>query len=257
MIPAAPRLSTRTPPLVNKIGAALLEALFPHYCVLCGLRSYRTVPLCHDCESEMPINHHCCVRCAIPLPATTANKPAPHCGACLRQPPAYDRVIAPWLYDEYLAYLIHRWKYQGERRLTGVLAALWHQRVTPGRPVDAVVPVPLHWRRHWQRGFNQAELLGRELLATSAQSGSCQLTAKLARRRLATAAQSGMNARLRSRNLQGAFTVSGRCDNLRVAIVDDVLTTGATAAALAQELRAAGADYIEVWCLARTPAPGG
>jgi ComF family protein len=246
------------PFLVNKIGANLLEAWFPHYCLLCGLRSYRPVPLCLDCESEMPVNQHGCVRCAIPLPARAGIETAQHCGACLRQPPAYDRVIAPWLYDEYLAHLIHRWKFHGEQRLTRVLAALWLQRVEPGRrPVDTVVPVPLHWRRGWQRGFNQAELLGREILATSPHPGTCQLTTKLARRRLPTVAQSGINARLRSRNLQGAFTVSGRCDNLRVAIVDDVLTTGATAAALAKELRAAGADYIEVWCLARTPAPGG
>ena len=65
-----------------------------------------------------------------------------------------------------------------------------------------------------------------------------------------------MNAAERARNLRGAFTARRPCDNLRIAIVDDVLTTGATAAAMATVLHAAGAGHIEVWCLARTPAPG-
>ncbi len=243
--------------MVNDIGACLLDGLFPHYCALCGLRSHRQVPLCPECESEMPVNHHCCVRCAIPLPPAGALcNTARLCGSCLQNPPPFHRAIAPWLYDEYLAHLIHQWKFHRERRMTTLLAALWRQRVELQPTVDLLVPVPLHWRRRWQRGFNQSELLCRQLLATCPELKSSKLAHRLVRRQRPTAAQAGMNARQRAGNLNGAFTVRGPCDNLRIAIVDDVLTTGATAAAVADVLSTAGASYIEVWCLARTPSPG-
>lgn len=244
--------------MVNNIGARLLDGLFPHHCALCGLRSYRDVALCLACERDMPLNHHCCWRCAIPLPALT-DPPTPvtprQCGSCLNSPPPFDRVCAPWLYEEYFAHLIQRWKFQREQRLTALLASLWRQKAQLHSPPDVLVPVPLHWRRHWQRGFNQSELLCRQWLASCPELQYCTLAHRLIRRQRATAAQSGMNARQRARNLRGAFTVHKPCDNLRIAVVDDVFTTGATAVAMANALRAAGARRIEVWCLARTPAP--
>jgi ComF family protein len=242
--------------MVNNLGARLLDGLFPHHCALCGLRSHREVPLCLACQGEMPINHYCCTRCAIPLPASTDPDATRLCGACLQKPPAFDRVIAPWLYGEYLAHLIHQWKFHRERRMTKLLAALWQQRAQIHAPVDLLVPVPLHWRRRWQRGFNQSELLCRQLLRTCPELKFCEPAYGLVRRHRATAAQTAMNARARASNLKGAFTVCRPCTKLRIAIVDDVLTTGATAAAVADALATAGASYIEVWCLARTPSPG-
>ena len=241
--------------MVNNLAALVLDGLFPHYCALCGLRSQRPVPLCAACEQEMPLNLGGCARCAIPLPAAEAG-PARVCGECLRMPPPYERVVAPWLYGEYFAHLIHQWKYLRDRRMTGLLAALWLRHAQPRAGIDVLVPVPLHWRRHWWRGFNQSELLSRELLATAPALRNVKLAPHLVKRARATASQSGMTARQRAGNLRGAFTVRGRCDNLRIAIVDDVFTTGATAAAMAAALAAAGAPYVEVWCLARTPAPG-
>ncbi len=242
--------------MVNKISASLLDGLFPHHCALCGLRSHRPVPLCLECQREMPLNQHCCARCALPLPATTDADTARFCGSCQHTPPPFDRVIAPWLYEEYFAHLIHQWKFHRERRMTPLLAALWQQHAKYHAPVDVLVPVPLHWRKRWQRGFNQSELLCRQLHATCPELKSCRIAHRLVKRQRATAAQAGMGARQRRNNLKGAFIVCGPCDGLRIAIVDDVLTTGATATAMANVLAGAGASYIEVWCLARTPAPG-
>lgn len=242
--------------MVNEFAMRLLDGVFPHYCVLCGLRSRRPVPLCLECEQEMPPNDCCCRQCAIPLPPSAGTTDARLCGQCLQTPPPFDRVIAPWLYGEYFAYLIHQWKYRRDRRMTQLLAKLWLQGARVHEPIDTVVPVPLHWRKRWWRGYNQSELLCHELFATVPELRYCQFSPGLVKRRRATASQSGMTAPQRARNLDGAFTVQGRCDNLRIAIVDDVLTTGATAAAVARALTAAGATYVEVWCLSRTPAPG-
>lgn len=140
--------------------------------------------------------------------------------------------------------------------LTPLLASLWLQQAGDITPVDVLIPVPLHWRRQWQRGFNQAELLARQLCSSDDRVSDAILDHRSVRRHRATMAQSGTDARHRASNLRGAFTVFRRYDNLRVAIVDDVLTTGATAASLAVALRDAGARRVEAWCLARTPAPG-
>ena len=242
--------------MVNSAAAALLAGLFPNYCVLCGLRSHRSVPLCADCQGELRPNLCCCHNCAIPLPRATATRAAQLCGKCQQSPPPFNRVISPWLYSEQLAYIIQRWEYQGEKRLTPLLSSLWLQQVRYLTPVDLLIPVPLHWRRLWQRGFNQSDLLCRQLRLSRPALAGIPLEHRLVHRHRATAAQSGSNATQRAGNLRGAFTARRPCDNLRIAIVDDVLTTGATASAVARVLRAAGASHIEVWCLARTPTPG-
>ena len=241
---------------IRETASRLLEGLFPHTCCLCRLPAADRRPLCRPCLADLQANASCCVRCAIPLPPAAGAEPSRQCGACLSAPPPFQRVVAPWLYSEELAYLIHRWKYDGERRLTALLADLWLQRVPEPGGVDVMVPVPLHWRRLWRRGFNQSGLLCDRLRRASPALAAVPVDHRLVRRQRATTPQSGLPAGRRVGNLRRAFTVQGACANLRIAIVDDVLTTGATAAALAGALREAGAGHVEVWCLARTPAPG-
>lgn len=239
---------------VNRLRG-LLDALLPQHCALCGLPSGRELPLCLDCAAELPPNDRPCERCALPLPLPLPLRESrgPRlCGACLAAPPPFDRVRAPWLYGEYLGYLIHRWKYAGDLTLTPLLAELWLTGGPPA-PVDALVPVPLHWWRQWRRGFNQSELLARQL----ARRGAPQVASGLIRRTRHTTPQSAAGVGARARNLRGAFTVRGACDNLRLAVIDDVFTTGATAAEVARTLKREGAAHVEVWCLARTPKTGG
>ena len=235
--------------MVNKFAATLLDGLFPNYCTLCQLPCAGALPLCDDCRLELPANSCACRRCALPLATETGTT----CGACLRKPPDFDRVVAPWLYGEYLAYLLRRWKFQGDRRLTPLLADLWKQALATPPEVEVIAPVPLHWMRQWRRGYNQSELLARAL---QRQWPHLAVDSSLLRRNRRTRAQSGMNARQRSRNLREAFTASSSCANLRVAVVDDILTTGATAGEVARTLKRAGAAHVEIWCLARTPSPG-
>lgn len=242
--------------MVNRILASLLEGVFPQHCILCNLRSHHTLPLCADCAGDLQPNQHGCARCALPLPLTGPGITQAQCGSCLRNPPPFDRVIAPWLYDELMAHLIHRWKFQREQRLTPLLANLWLQQRDDIGDIDLMLPVPLHWRRLWWRGFNQSLLLCQALRGTNRALASIPLATRALSRTRATAPQSGLDARERAGNLRHAFTVHEPCDNLRVAVIDDVFTTGATAAALAAALRAAGASHVEIWCLARTPSPG-
>lgn len=239
--------------MVNNFREAILEDLFPNHCLLCQLRSHGPYPLCSDCRDELAPNTCACQRCALPLADT--GQTARLCGQCLQTPPPFQQVLAPWLYCEYLAYLIQRWKFQREQRLTALLAELWLEQVPTTNSIDLLVPIPLHWRRQWQRGYNQAELLARRLLSHHPGISPARLETGLLRRGRATRAQSGMDAKARLRNLHGAFTVHKPCDNLRIAVVDDVLTTGATAAAAASALNTAGAAHVEIWCVARTPAP--
>ncbi len=242
--------------MVNKVLTALLTGLFPDHCALCGMRSFRPLPLCRECEYELQANTNCCYRCAIPLPPVLELSSSPLCGKCLQAPPPFQRVIAPWLYCERLAYLIQRWKFHEERGLTPLLTSLWLQQADNLNPVDVLIPVPLHWRRLWQRRFNQSRLLCQQLRILAPELVPARLDHRSVYRSRPTAAQSGMGAVQRAANLRGAFTAKIRYDNLRVAIIDDVFTTGATATAMAVALRSAGASHIEVWCLARTPAAG-
>jgi ComF family protein len=238
--------------MVNNFLQTCLNACFPQTCILCRLPSDRDLPLCCACESDLPTNRFRCSVCALPLPHTQC--PVEHrvCGACQKRPPVFQRAVVPWIYDDNFALLIRRWKYQKQSHLTSLLAALWLQELQDCPRVDVLLPVPLHWRRRWQRGFNQSELLCAKILRARPELGV--LEPGIAQRNRYTNYQSGMSAKERQGNLRDAFTVQEDCDNLRIAIVDDVLTTGATANALAGALQDAGASHIQIWCIARTPA---
>ncbi|EJK98626.1 MULTISPECIES: ComF family protein [Pseudomonas] len=224
------------------------------FCLLCGDATDTPQPLCTPCESELPWLGDQCEVCALPLPMAGLR-----CGQCAARPPAFERVLAPWAYDFPVDSLITRFKHQAKwplGRLMGELLAqsLQHHFDEGLERPDALVPVPLAARRLRQRGFNQATLLAR-WLSTSLQI-PCEET--LLRRTQDTPAQQALDAKARQRNLCQAFALApnASAQNLHLALVDDVLTTGATAQALARLLREAGAARVDVYCLARTPKPG-
>ena len=225
----------------------LLKQLLPYACVLCGKRGTRHLDLCSDCLGRLQRPGLRCPRCALPLPEGTV--PGTLCGRCLRRPPAFDHSLAALLYRPPADRLVLDLKFHARLANARVLARLLAgpARRRP-RPL-ALVPVPLHPARQRQRGFNQsleiARLLGRML--------RIPVAAGLCRRIRPTPAQSGLGAGARRRNLQGAFQVTEREVPARLALIDDVMTTGSTLDAMAHSLRKAGATHIEAWVCARTP----
>lgn len=225
------------------------------HCQLCDeATDHPTHNICTACESELPwLGAHCQV-CAVPLPAHDLI-----CGACQSKPPSFTRVEAPWRYAFPIDNLITRFKHQAQWPYGRLLAELLAEHLTHAydeglpRP-HMLLPVPLARQRQRRRGFNQAQMLADWLGA----SLNLPVRDDWLQRRVDTPAQQGLDAATRKRNLRQAFTLesNARITGCHLALIDDVLTTGATAGILANLLRRAGALRVDVYCLARTPRPG-
>ncbi|KEX92372.1 ComF family protein [Pseudomonas umsongensis] len=225
-----------------------------HHCLLCDEVADGTTPVCMACETELPWLGDHCQRCAVPLPAAGMT-----CGQCLMQPPAFERVVAPWTYNFPIDSLITRFKHSAKwpygHLLGDLLAQSLQHRFNDDLPrPDVLVPVPMSTRRLRQRGFNQAAMLARWL----SERLDVPIDERLLLRPQDTNAQQDLNAEARKRNLHHAFAMASDASvkGRHLALVDDVLTTGATAQALALLLLDAGAIRVDVYCLARTPKPG-
>ena len=223
---------------------SLLWRLLPGVCVLCRSRTERQLDLCEACESDLVRNIDPCPRCAGPTPV-----PGGECPACQLAPPPYSRAVAPFLYRPPLTRLIHGLKRGNGLLEARTLAHLCRDAFLADPPPDVVVPVPLTWRRRARRGYNQAALLA----ARIARSGGPRVDYRSVTRIRHTAPQQSLDAAARRRSLRGAFRCTAGFADADVAIVDDVLTTGATAAEVARSLLAAGARNVRVWTVARTP----
>jgi ComF family protein len=223
-------------------------------CTLCDEPADIALRLCSSCEAELPWLHGRCLVCALPLPGSGLV-----CGSCLKRPPSFDRVEAPWRYAFPVDSLITRFKHQAKWPLGRLLGELLSRHLLHGfdegltRP-DLLLPVPLADRRQRRRGFNQAALLAQWL----GEQLHLPVQAQWLQRVSDTPAQQQLGAAARQRNLRRAFALSAesRVAGLHLALVDDVLTTGATTESLARLLKKAGAARVDVYCLARTPKPG-
>jgi ComF family protein len=223
-------------------------------CLLCAEAADTEHPLCSACEGELPwLGGHCNV-CALPLPATGLT-----CGTCLKRPPSFTRVEAAWRYAFPVDSLITRFKHQAQWPMGRLLAELLSHHLqhafAEGLPrPDLLLPVPLGRKRLRSRGFNQAGMLA-DWLGNNLQ---LPVQERWLLRPQEGAHQQELDAAARKRNLRQAFALDERAEvyGRHVALVDDVLTTGATAEALARLLLKAGAARVDIYCLARTPKPG-
>ena len=227
----------------------MLRFFYPPICVLCGGQGSAGRDLCADCFGELPWNRHPCPRCAAPLPP---DADTPLCGECIKRLPSWDEAMSPLAYGFPADKLVQRFKFEGDLAVGRLLGSLLGEYLAAGdaKP-DCIVPVPLHAARLRERGFNQAVELARPVskrLKIAVRLDVCE-------RSRATQVQSKLDADERRRNLKHAFSVKAPVQGLHVALLDDVVTTGATAESLAKTLREAGARRVSLWSACRAASP--
>jgi ComF family protein len=169
------------------------------------------------------------------------------CSLCRLGLTGFDSVYTFGSYEDTLRGLIHLFKYNQVRPLAAPLGALLARAIPREHRFDVIVPMPLHWKKRWSRGYNQSELLAKEIARRWGLPVS-----KMVRRIKATAPQAGLSNSKRRLNVRGAFVARKGVKGLRVLLIDDVLTTGATASACARVLKRAGASHVAVAAVART-----
>lgn len=230
----------RVPSLVT----SLFDTLYPPRCAACDdvLPAFdvlsRPLELCAACEPTLELIDAACARCGLP------GEPVDECAHCQAEPPSFDGASCLWLYGGASADLLHRYKYEHRPHYAKPLGRLLAELPLP--EADVVTHVPLHSSRRRQRTYDQALYLAQAL---AHQRGvSCEPLLKRVR---ATGRQVGRSRDDRRRNMDGAFAVTGEVRRRSVWLVDDVVTTGATAEACAQALVDAGVQRVHLVCVAR------
>lgn len=217
----------------------IVRSLLPQCCLLCGARSGPSL-LCVKCDASLPrLPAERCPSCALPVCETAI------CGACLRAPPGYDRVSAVFAYSYPLDGLIHALKYGRNLTVARLLGEALAE-TTASERVDMIVPMPLSIQRLRERGFNQALEIARHVAPPGV-----PVSLDAAQRLVDTAAQASLPWKERARNVRGAFLCTEDLAGASIAVVDDVMTTGATLNELAKTLRRAGAAEVRGWIVAR------
>jgi ComF family protein len=240
----------------SRVGGAvrsLVDMLMPPTCIACKAPVATPLGYCSDCWSALPVIEAArCLQCSIPLPIEWSAES--HCLGCLREPPRFDRTAAPFRYEGPARQTVLAFK-NGRDAYAGQMATAMRQAapgwVTPGTLVAAV---PLHRWRLAARGYNQALLLAREI----AQQSGAPLDPDLLVRVRATPRTKGLSRVARKRNAEGAFRLAedgkARIAGREVILVDDVMTSGATASAAAGVLKRGGAARVSILVYARVAA---
>jgi len=232
------------------LANSLLDFALPPRCAGCAEVIEEVGAFCPDCWGRMEwLGNSGCQTCGLPLAATEADC----CARCLADPPGLDRMRAAVAYDEMPRSIVLRLKYGRKVALARTMARYMASLGEPGRTEALVMPVPLHRRRLWTRGFNQSGLVAREL----AKDWGYPFEAGLLRRTKSTVPLKGMSHSQRRNAVAGAFAITdaSRIKGRDIILVDDVLTSGSTAEACARALRKAGAARVELVCWARVVRP--
>jgi ComF family protein len=229
-------------PQLIDIRSKINQILLPPTCVLCGDHAQQNL-VCGRCEADLPWHDGLqCPVCA--LPTGTGET----CGNCLKSPPAFDATHALLAYQFPISTVLQRYKYSGFLAVAHMMGALFARKLHGTPPPDLIVPMPLHPSRLKERGFNQAVEIGRVL----SRRLNIPLDNGLAKRMRATPPQANLAFKERHRNVRGVFSCEPRLAGMRIALLDDVMTTGASLNALAQAAKQTGAARVECWVVART-----
>jgi ComF family protein len=223
----------------------LRSFLYPATCVLCESPGHHDLDLCRPCAQALPHLSTACLQCALPVVTPDASL----CGACRREPPTFDAAVALYHYHPPVDHLIHQLKFHGQLVHARLLGSLLAEHITAcARPrLDYIIPVPLHPRRLCSRGYNQALELARHV----GRRLEVSVNHRAARRIRHTDPQMELPAKSRHKNVRGAFEITADFAARNVAILDDVVTTGATVNELARAFKQAGVEYVEIWAIAR------
>ncbi len=223
----------------------LLDVLYPPACLACARVLPAASPFCETCDTAVErLPPAVCRTCAEP-----GTFPTGLCPRCRAEPPPFARAWAPFAHEGPVARAIHRFKYEDHPELAAPLGELLADEARDflSRAPARVLALPLHPRRFHERQYDQAQLLASAL----AQATGRKSPVGLLTRARETRRQVGLTEAERAGNVAGAFTASPEVAGHPVLLVDDVLTTGATARAAATALREAGAPHVEVLTLAR------
>ena len=225
----------------QQLNDCIRNAHLPEDCFLCGAKCKRRT-LCEACRGRLPrLPLLACPQCA--LPTLDGN----HCGRCLKSPPFYETTAAPLDYRFPTDRLILGFKYGRNLALLPILTECLIERLADTLAVDTVVPMPLSPGRLRERGFNQALEIAKHLC----EALGLGLKAETCRKIRDSWPQAALPWGERPRNVRGAFVCDFDLSGQSVAIVDDVMTSGATMNELARVLRKAGASHVSAWAVAR------
>lgn len=215
----------------------------PTVCVLCQHQHSRPLAICTSCTARLTRLEHPCQYCNLPLP----NADFPVCGQCLREKPAFDRVLTHYCYTEPLRTILHQYKYVNALHLRTFLVQLMLEAFDQNAAkADCIMPIPLHRKRMQQRGFNQAA----ELAKLLSKNTHIPYDATVCKKITNTAPQVGLTAKQRQTNLRHSFMAKSSPYE-HVLLIDDLITTGSTANEMARTLKQQGVKRVDVWCCAR------
>lgn len=218
-----------------------LTALHPLRCVLCDAQTQDTIAICESCWPDLPwTTQHSCPQCALPTQGEV-------CGSCLTHPPFFYHTQALFSYAYPVDAMLQAFKYQHQLYLGDMFGQLGFEQFDP-KGVDCILPMPMHSARLQERGFNQSL----ELAKSVGKPFQIPIAVHHCQRIKNTPPQASLPLKDRVNNIKGAF----RCDDYfmgkHVAIVDDVMTSGASLNELAKTLKQAGASNVSCWVMART-----
>ncbi|WP_047553258.1 ComF family protein [Methylotenera sp. G11] len=220
----------------------MLDLLLKQSCILCASHNGGSIGICHGCLNDMPwhTGAHC------PQCAMLSNGLL--CGNCLNAPPHFDATHALLTYDYPLDRLLQHYKYRESLHLANTFAELWVNKMHPQSAIDLIIPMPMHATRLKQRGFNQAL----EIAKVISKKTRTALDYQACQRSKLTPPQASLPLKDRIKNIRGVFNCEKNLHGLNIALVDDVMTSGASLNELAKTLKQAGAAHVECWVIART-----